>query len=255
MDTRPTIPALFKRVCIVARILFVAVLAGGSLRMATPRAAAQPDQTNATLVAISPVVAVTNGAVGAASTNGAVEGTNEAIILDDKYKLVTGDRVSFRIVEDEVESKPLTVTDSGELEVPYIGRVPAVGKTCKQLADEIKALLDKTYYYDSHIDIAVNLKNKPQRRVYIYGYVRLPGPVEILGDEVLTLSQAIIRAGGTTDYANLDDIQITRKLGDGKAGMTNFDVNFREILKGKKDKDPTLQPDDLINVKEDKIHF
>src|ERR1700733_171498 len=55
-------------------------------------------------------------------------------ILDDKHKLAPGDKVSFQILEDKDPPKSLTVTDSGELDVPYIGRVIVANKTCKQVA-------------------------------------------------------------------------------------------------------------------------
>ena len=56
---------------------------------------------------------------------------------DDQYRLAMGDRVSYRVIEDKDEAKSLVVTDSGELDVPYLGRVKAVDKTCKQLEREV----------------------------------------------------------------------------------------------------------------------
>ena len=44
-------------------------------------------------------------------------------------------------MEDDEDPKPLFVTDSGDLEVPYIGRFPAVGVCCKELARALKAEL------------------------------------------------------------------------------------------------------------------
>src|SRR5262249_2776078 len=74
--------------------------------------------------------------------------TNDMEALDDKKKLGPNDFVSFRVVEDrDDESQRLRVNDNGELEVPYIGPVPAEGKSCKQLAHDIKAALQKDYYY------------------------------------------------------------------------------------------------------------
>ena len=55
--------------------------------------------------------------------------------LDDKHKLTLGDKLSFRILEDQedpeesMDPKPLIVTDHGDVEVPYINRFPAVGKS------------------------------------------------------------------------------------------------------------------------------
>jgi protein involved in polysaccharide export with SLBB domain len=115
----------------------------------------------------------------------------------EQHKLAIGDRLSFKIVEDEEGTNtPLFVTDSGDVEVPYIGRVPAENKTCKQLAAEIKTALEKDYYYQATVVLAVDLMSKSRGRVYLVGAVRLPGPVEMPSDESLTLSKAILRAGG-----------------------------------------------------------
>ena len=122
-------------------------------------------------------------------------------------------------MEDEEDPKPLFVTDSGDLEVPYIGRVPAENKTCRQLAAEIKASLEKRYYYQATVMIAVDVMAKSQKsqgRVYLVGAVRLPGPVEIPNDEVFTLGKAILRAGGFTDYADRRHVKVTRKDTTGK---------------------------------------
>ncbi|PYK57102.1 MAG: hypothetical protein DME21_18185 [Verrucomicrobia bacterium] len=99
--------------------------------------------------------------------------------LDDKHKLAIGDRLSFRIVEDEEDPKPLLVTDSGELEVPYIGRYPAVNMSCKQLARQLKIELEKEYYYQATVIIAVDAMTKSRGKVYLVGPIRVPGPQDI----------------------------------------------------------------------------
>ena len=128
----------------------------------------------------------------------------------EKHSLAIGDRLSFRIEEDLEEPKPLVVADSGELEVPYLGRLPAEGKTCKQLAAEIKAALEKDYYYHATVVLAVDQKAKSRGKVYIVGPVKTPGPQEIPSDEVLTLSKAILRAGGFNDFADRRNVKVTR---------------------------------------------
>src|SRR5688572_2993154 len=50
--------------------------------------------------------------------------------LDNQHKIRPGDKLSFRVSEDREEAKPLTVTDSGEVELPSpFGRFSAAGKT------------------------------------------------------------------------------------------------------------------------------
>jgi protein involved in polysaccharide export with SLBB domain len=193
-----------------------------------------------------------------ASTNASSAGVTNSMMdaLDDKYHLAIGDRLSFRIVEDEDDPKSLSVTDSGDLELPYIGRFPAVGKTCRELARSLKVELEKDYYYQATVIIAVDSMTKSRGIVYSVGAIRSPGPQGIPSDEVLTVSKAILRAGGFTDYADQRHVKITRK--DAVAGAVNktFTVNVKNILeKGKSDTDLTLQAGDLIYVPERLVRF
>ncbi len=130
--------------------------------------------------------------------------TNSMAVLDDKKKLGSNDYVSFRVVEDrDDESQRLRVNDNGELEVPYIGLVPAAGRSCKELAYSVKAALEREYYYHATVIIAVDhVSEKSRGKVYVYGSVKGQGPQEIPPDETYTVSKAIIRAGGFGDFAN-----------------------------------------------------
>jgi polysaccharide export outer membrane protein len=188
--------------------------------------------------------------------------TNGMDALDDKHRLAIGDKLSFRILEDlddpkePPEPKPLIVTDSGDVEIPYLGRVPAENKTCKQLARELKTALEKEYYYEATVILAVDVMTKSRGRVYLVGPVRVPGPQEIPSDEVLTLSKAILRAGGFNDYADKQKVRVTRKGGAAGGQDRVFTVNVAEILeKGKTDTDLPLQPGDLIYVPDRLIRF
>jgi protein involved in polysaccharide export with SLBB domain len=185
-----------------------------------------------------------------------VAATNAMETLDDKYKLSIGDTVSFQIIEDGDDPKSIVVTDSGDLDVPYIGLVPAVGKTCKELAKEIKAKLEKTYYYKATVIMAVELKAKSLGKVYLVGQVRVPGPQNIPSDEVFTLSKAILRAGGFTDFADQTHVKVTRG-GDASAGAKQtFVVDVSKIFdEGKTEDDLTLKPGDLIYIPERMIRF
>jgi polysaccharide biosynthesis/export protein len=176
-------------------------------------------------------------------------------VPDDKYKLRVGDRISLQILEDRDAPKSLVVTDSGELDVPYVGRVAATDKTCKQLADELKALLEKEYYYRATVIIALDVANKLLGRIYVLGQVRNQGPIDIAINESLTAGKAILRAGGFADFANKKKVKVVRAGGAG-GGTQNFEMNMVEILeKGKTDKDLVLQPDDFVIVPSRVINF
>jgi len=119
--------------------------------------------------------------------------------LDDRQKLGTGDKVIYRVIEDQDEPKSLTVADSGDVDVPYFGLVAAMGKTCKQLASEVKELLEKQYYYRATVIIGLDQINRKRTlgKVYVVGQVRVNGPQEIPDDETYTVSKAILKAGGS----------------------------------------------------------
>ncbi len=175
--------------------------------------------------------------------------------LDDKQKLSNGDRLSFRIVEDKEDPKPLTISDTGELEVPYIGRVSAAEKTCQALAKEIKAALENKYYLRATVLVGVDLFSKNRGKVYLVGQVRTSGPQEIPSDEALTLTKVILRSGGFTDFADKKHVKVTRKRGAGLDAET-FTVDVSEIIeKGKMDKDLPLQSGDLVFVPARLVNF
>lgn len=192
-------------------------------------------------------VAASPAAPSAPPTNLALIGSMES--LDDKHPLGIGDLLSFRIVEDQEDPRRLVVTDSGELELPYVGRFPAVGKTCSQLALEIKKKLEEEYYYQATVILAVDQLNKSRGKIYLVGYVRLPGPLDIPSDEVFTLSKAIMRAGGFHDFADKKHIRVTRKDEAGTGGTKEYEVDVGAIIEqGKPDKDIKLEPGDLVYV-------
>ena len=171
--------------------------------------------------------------------------TNSMSVLDDRKRLGSNDYVSFRVVEDrDNESQLLRVNDNGELEVPYIGLVPAQGRTCKDLAYTIKAALEKEYYYHATVILAVDrISEKSRGRVYVYGAVKGQGPQDIPPDETYTVSKAIIRAGGFGDFADKRKVKLTHKNGQ------DVTVDLKRIIEqGHSDEDVVVQPDDQIYV-------
>ena len=186
------------------------------------------------------------------ATTSTVMRTNSMAALDDKTRLGPNDFVSFRVVEDrDNESQHLRVNESGELEVPYIGLVPASGRTCRELAYSVKGLLEREYYYHATVIMAVDHVSKKSRgKVYVYGSVKGQGPQEIPPDETYTVSKAIIRAGGFGDFADKKKIKLTRKTGE------TVIVNLKRVIEeGHTDEDVTVGPDDQIYVPQKLVNF
>jgi polysaccharide export outer membrane protein len=219
-------------------------LAGAASLAQTPSASNSPPPKEA--ASVNPTVVVTNAAP--ASLIGYVP--------DDKYKLRIGDRISFQIVEDKDAPKGLAITDSGEVDMPYLGRVSAVDKTCKQLAAELKAQLEKEYYYRATVIVALDAANRVLGRVYVLGQVRSQGAIELTVNENLTVGTAILRAGGLGDFANKKRVKLIRGGGSDGAAKQIIELNMVEILEqGKVEKDVVLQPNDFIIVPSRLINF
>jgi protein involved in polysaccharide export with SLBB domain len=198
----------------------------------------------------------TNATVSTSEADTLTVDTNAFNVLDDKYHLAIGDQLSFRIIEDEDDPKILTVTDSGDIQVPYIGSFPAAGKTCKELALALKPELEKEYYRQATVIITVDSKPRSRGKVYLVGAIHAPGPQDISSDEELTVSRAILRAGSFTDFADEKNVRITRGSGTGPDGKKTFTVNVARIFeKGDTEGDLTLEPGDLVFVPERMIRF
>jgi polysaccharide export outer membrane protein len=187
-------------------------------------------------------------------TTSTVMRTNSMTVLDDKKRLGSNDYVSFRVVEDrDNESQHLRVNDNGELEVPYVGLVPASGRTCKDVAYAVKSALEKEYYWPGHATVILaidRVSEKSRGRIYVYGSVKNQGPQEIPTDETYTVSKAIIRAGGFGDFANKKEVKLTRKNGQA------FVINLKDVIeRGRTEDDVSLQPDDQIYVPQRLVNF
>lgn len=204
--------------------------------------------------------------------------------LDSSRELLIGDVLSFRIVEDEEPVSRLVITDSGEVDVPYLGLLPAKGKTCKELAGIVKKQLEKDYYHKATVIIGLNYniygsrsiagapraalatangtsRVKPQLLakdgVTIMGLVTAPGIYEIAEDtgDGFLLSHAILRAGGLKPFANDKKVRIISKS-DEDAGSTTRTVNLRDIMKhGKLDQDIPIHRGDVIIVDRRTFNF
>lgn len=179
--------------------------------------------------------------------------------IEDKRQLIVGDVINFRVVEDHEVPRSLPLNDSGEIEVPLLGRVPAAGKTLKKLAEELKVLFEKDYYYQATVLLSMDVTARSRAKVgkiYVLGQVRSPGAQDIPDDENYTVSKAILRAGGFGDFADKRKVKLVRKkTPDAKEADTTI-VDCTEVFdKGDTSHDPAVKPEDLIIVPQRLINF
>lgn len=185
----------------------------------------------------------------------AVSATVSMDVLDDTRPLRRGDVINLRIVEDRDPPVSLQITDSGDLETPYVGRVKAEGKSPRRLAYELKNLLERDYYHQATVILGLDMEGqRSPGRIYVTGMVGAPGPQEIPPNETFTVSKAILRAGGFTTFANQRKVRLTRARADGQTDTQVIDV--KEIIdRGRHELDIELRPNDFIVVPERLINF
>jgi protein involved in polysaccharide export with SLBB domain len=133
--------------------------------------------------------------------------------LDGERPLNVGDQLLYRVIEDQDPPVVRRILDSGEIEVPYLGRWPAAGMTCRQLAEAIKSELEKELYKQATVLITRDKYLKGKGKIYVMGKVRNQGPVDIPEGEIFTVSKAILAVGGFSEFADEGKVRLIRRTG------------------------------------------
>jgi protein involved in polysaccharide export with SLBB domain len=168
--------------------------------------------------------------------------------LDNSYRLRVGDQINYRVVEDRDPSVSLVVIDSGEINVPYLGRVQAAGLTCRQLATAVKGRLEQDLYHQATVLIQLDTERTTRGKIYVFGGVNRQATIDLPVNEIITVSKAILMSGGFADRANRSEVRVERNRGEGGGKQTRV-VDVAAILdRGQTDLDITLEPNDFIIV-------
>ena len=166
--------------------------------------------------------------------------------LDNTTLIGIGDQLSFRITQDESAPSELTVDDAGFIEVPFVGKILAAGKTPRQLAFDCKKALEAGLYKKATVLISLERRTRSPGTIYVTGEVARQGPIELPANEQLTVTTAILRAGGFSDFANKRKVKVLRKTGKTEKV---YIVDVKEILdKARGDKDFQVLAGDVILV-------
>ncbi|MFZ4764152.1 MAG: polysaccharide biosynthesis/export family protein [Roseimicrobium sp.] len=182
--------------------------------------------------------------------------------LDATRPLKIGDLVSLRIVEDKDKVLSLLVQDSGDIQAPFIGLVRAAGRTCREVAFSMKTELEKQYFQQATVIVALERgmgNRSPWIQddtgfITIYGQVARQGRYELSPEEDLTVSQAILRAGGFSQFALDTKVKVIRRKPN-KSSVTIM-VNLRDIMvKGRLEQDIPIRGGDVIIVDEKLVNF
>ncbi len=167
-------------------------------------------------------------------------------------KLTAGDEVTIKIVEDHETALRTIVTDTGEVELNGLGRVPVSGKSSMEAESLIASYLKQRYYNHATVEVGVVKKaigaGARPFKVLVTGKVGRPGPQYFTGTNPLKLTEAVMVAG-TSVYSDLKKVRLSR------GGQTS-DHDVKSITKdGRTDLDVPLKDGDQIYVPTVGIRF
>ncbi len=147
------------------------------------------------------------------------------------------------------------VSSDGKISFPLLGILNVAGKTARELEKEMEELLDKDYIVNP--DVVVLTTDYHIDNIYIMGEVENPQAINLNRNKATTILEAISMAGGFTNIANKNKIQIMRTVADGTKKI--MIVKLYNILRNKQngkeegDAKTALQPGDIIIVAERKF--
>lgn len=142
------------------------------------------------------------------------------------------------ITEESAALFGYPVDNDGKIEIPFVGKVIAAGKTLS----ELKVELDSTFKnYVTDAAITVKLVNN---YVSLLGEVRTPGRY-ILTKDRLNIFEALSMAGDMSEFSNRQKIQLIRPSQFGPL-IREFSLSDRSILTSEF---YYIMPNDIIYIK------
>jgi polysaccharide export outer membrane protein len=126
-------------------------------------------------------------------------------------------------------SKTVTIRPDGLISLPIIGDVQAAGMTANDLAERIAQRLRQ---FSNNPAVSVSVKEINSYSIYVLGEVTKPGKYQ--AKSFTTILQAISMAGGFTEFARKNQLQVVRNRlnGDGRLHETRIPIRYKDLLAG-----------------------
>lgn len=235
-----------KRLCFTLASIILALPVTGLASQTTSPQAVRPAQTPATTPApattkAAPATApATQPAPPAAAGRPPAESANYAGPIDaSRYIIGPEDSLQVTVWKEPTLSGAFPVRPDGMISLVLVGDLPAAGLTPMALSNDISERLKK-YIQDPVVTVSVLGVNS--QRIFLVGEVGKVGPIMLTPG--MTPLQAIVSAGGLSQFANSKKIYILRTV-TGKQEKIPF--NYKLALKGE-NPGTTLLPGDTIVV-------
>src|SRR5262245_4481452 len=154
------------------------------------------------------------------------------------YKIGQADVLDISVFQVPELARTVIVDDSGTINLPLLGDVPAAGKTTRELERDLAKKLGAKYLHSPQVTVAIKEYNS--QRGTNEGAVKAPGGHALKGKTVLV--QLVAMSGGL-DSATSDSAVVIFRNTEGKRYAAKFDLGA--IKKGEA-QDPPILPGDVV---------
>lgn len=154
-------------------------------------------------------------------------------------RLSPGDVIKLSFAEESDLDQTQKIRRDGTISLPYLGQVTAAGKRVIDLQRELVRRYDE---YLENPEVLVTLENG-LASIIVSGFANRPGTFNF--DRPTTVYQAIMAAGGVSDYGSLSNIHLTRIINGVQRTET---INLRPSIRGKPIYPKYVQDGDVIYV-------
>jgi polysaccharide biosynthesis/export protein len=154
-------------------------------------------------------------------------------------RLSPGDVIKLSFAEETDLDQVQRIRRDGKVSLPLIGEVRAAGKRVIDFQRELVSL------YEPHLDnpdLVVTL-DSGATNVIVSGFANKPGRYTF--DRPTTVYQAIMEAGGVSDYGSASNIHLTRIIDGVQRTET---INLRKSIRGKPIYPEYVQDGDVIYI-------
>jgi len=192
-----------------------------------------------TAITPSPSDSVVNSAAKQIAARSAANG------LEAEYRVGSQDLMEIAVFGQPELTRTVRVNSRGQISLPLVGQIEAVGLTSQQLERLIADRLTEKYLQDPQVTVFI--KEFTTLRFTVEGAVNKPGVYPLVGQ--MTLLRALAVGGGQGALSAVGEVMLFRVAPNGERVTQIFDV---EQIRSGEALDPLIQNDDLVVVKRSK---
>jgi polysaccharide export outer membrane protein len=141
------------------------------------------------------------------------------------------DELEITVWKNSELSRVTAIRPDGLISLPLIGDIQAAGFTADALAQRITERLKQ--YFATTPSVTVSVKTINSYAVFVLGEVTKPGKYQL--KSYITVLQAISTAGGFTDYAKRNKLQVVRvtENGDHVRREVHISLRYDDLVVGR----------------------